>query len=642
MYTLGSYGRPLRYTYFESFVLGLGLFIRFILLDGPQQRQFGILERIQVVGFLFAFSLISNLMLEYSISLCYVMGKLLVPSALESMLQQHQTTRSVLSEHFPSVNPDVGIKLMRQKRYDNCAVVTISVKPYQTLPSVVNAREAASFLLLVHGLLDSCFVECGFVRVCRFAGDFVAITTDDADFGQNLGKVHNIPFKRRALLCVRYIQKKLDAFNTTYKVNTSMGVSICSGSLAVGASGTKDMALGVSGHVVSVGSLLAVREADNIVVDDSFLLEARKTVSSHIQKFTLVLPGGVIPSKFFSLLLAEGSFGGQGRKLNDFTYIAMLGRGGYGSVHLVHDKYGIKYAIKCIPKKTGGAASDAMITREFLILTQMKHPNVMALKYCIMNDSCVYLVMEYVRGGNLKQIIEKYAPDLNTMTLWFAELVLAIEYVHSLGIQHRDVKPVNCMIHTDGHLKLGDFGLAKIVRNDETSIDRADEVLEASDDLMGEQQFNAIAIMQKVLPIRHHTTYVEGGGQISGLIQALVIDADITRCLQTCAVLRNMMIEAISFEKVEDSLKALEDPDSSIDLILIDLGQSRGESEWSLFKELRTNSVSESIPVIALSAYDDKQMEDQAIDQGAKMFILHPLDVNVHRYLQVLFAFRIN
>lgn len=632
---LGSFVRPLRYAYLECVVIVSGIMLRYLILDGHEQKHFDIEDRIQLLSFFVAFMLIANILLEYYITLCYVLETLLSPHATAAMLHQHEMTRSVISIFMPSVSPEVGIKFMNMKRYGNCSVITMHVKPYQTLPSLVSEKEAAAFLLLFHRMLDACFTECGFVRLCRFSGVFVAVTSDDADFGQNLSKLRqNVSCRRRALLCAKFVQKRLEAFNRTYKVNTAVGVSIMSGALSLGVIDANDITLSVCGNIVSIGSMLAVREADSIVVDDSFATEAKKMVN---KRFTILLPGYVAPSKFYSLVLDEGSFGGQGRKLNDFTYIAMLGRGGYGSVHLVTmNQYNIKYAIKCIPKRKGGAASDVMITREFLILTQMKHPNVMALKYCIMSESCVYLVMEYVRGGNLKQIIEKYDPELSTLKLWFAELILAIEYVHSLGIQHRDVKPVNCMIHTDGHLKLGDFGLAKIVGDDlnSSTIRDTDVITDNSDssDSYGDQMIKALTIMQKVLPIRHHTTHVEGGAQLSGLIQAIVFDTDIGRGQQTCVVLRNMMIEATFQETSKDMWKLLDDPQSSVDLILIDLGSDLDGPDWALFNELRARSNSESIPRIVLSAFDYKDLEDKAIALGAKMFILHPLDVHVHRY----------
>jgi CheY-like chemotaxis protein len=118
----------------------------------------------------------------------------------------------------------------------------------------------------------------------------------------------------------------------------------------------------------------------------------------------------------------------------------------------------------------------------------------------------------------------------------------------------------------------------------------------------------------------------------SGLIHALVTDSDSGRCVRTCTVLKNMKIDAVPLacEKEKDRRKVLFEmiSDSSFDMILIDLGEA---ADWVLFKELRESSASESIPVIALFSNDEKTMEDRAIDMGAKMYIMHPVDINVNR-----------
>ena len=104
-----------------------------------------------------------------------------------------------------------------------------------------------------------------------------------------------------------------------------------------------------------------------------------------------------------------------------------------------------------------------MVQREFIILQQIQHPNVVGFKFCMINKTIIYLVMNYIRGGDLKEMVDRHKPKVDTLLLWFAELVLALDYIHSLGIIHRDVKPANCMIDTSGHLKLIDFGLSKMV-----------------------------------------------------------------------------------------------------------------------------------------------------------------------------------
>lgn len=185
------------------------------------------------------------------------------------------------------------------------------------------------------------------------------------------------------------------------------------------------------------------------------------------------------------------------------------------------------YAIKSIPRKTGGHNAQ-LIQREFSIFQQLRHPNVVGFKYCIDIGTRVFFVMDYIAGGNLNQVL-KYIRN-NTLAvnndeekddrrkariffditypnfdfhallrLWFAEIVLALEYIHNLGIIHRDVKPDNIMISLDGHVKLGDLGLSKVTSRAESSI--SDHSQQEQEDQTG-----VISLMQKIFPSQSAAT----------------------------------------------------------------------------------------------------------------------------------------
>ena len=110
--------------------------------------------------------------------------------------------------------------------------------------------------------------------------------------------------------------------------------------------------------------------------------------------------------------------------------VCMLGRGGYGSVHLLKDKSrGKQYAIKSIPR-SDNFSHPKLIQREFSTLQQMNHPNVVNFKYCLVLKSRIFLFLDYIEGGNLKQATDSLNqqsisnPKLRYEVLqaWFAEL----------------------------------------------------------------------------------------------------------------------------------------------------------------------------------------------------------------------------
>lgn len=106
-------------------------------------------------------------------------------------------------------------------------------------------------------------------------------------------------------------------------------------------------------------------------------------------------------------------------------------------------------------------ASQVVIERNTLAL--VRSPYCVQLYYSLQSSKNVYLVMEYMVGGDLKSLLGVYGFMEESMAAFYiAEVCLALEYLHSHGIVHRDIKPDNMLLSREGHVKLTDFGLSKI------------------------------------------------------------------------------------------------------------------------------------------------------------------------------------
>lgn len=152
--------------------------------------------------------------------------------------------------------------------------------------------------------------------------------------------------------------------------------------------------------------------------------------------------------------------------IHDFCIIKPISRGAFGKVFLGCKKNNtdIMYAIK-VMKKTEminkNMVSQVVNERNALALT--KSPFCVQLYYSLQTQSSVYLVMEYMVGGDLKSLLSVYGFfDESMAAFYVAEICLALQYLHKHGIIHRDIKPDNMLLSKEGHVKLTDFGLSKI------------------------------------------------------------------------------------------------------------------------------------------------------------------------------------
>uniref|UniRef100_A0A1X7V8G1 non-specific serine/threonine protein kinase n=1 Tax=Amphimedon queenslandica TaxID=400682 RepID=A0A1X7V8G1_AMPQE len=145
---------------------------------------------------------------------------------------------------------------------------------------------------------------------------------------------------------------------------------------------------------------------------------------------------------------------------HDFQLIKVIGRGAFGEVHLVRMKETKKiFAMKILSKFEMIRRSDtAFFWEERDIMAHTTSEWIVQLHYAFQDSSNLYMVMDYMPGGNIVSLMERYEIPEEWAQFYIAELVLALEAVHSMGYVHRDVKPENMLLDGRGHLKLADFG----------------------------------------------------------------------------------------------------------------------------------------------------------------------------------------
>lgn len=150
---------------------------------------------------------------------------------------------------------------------------------------------------------------------------------------------------------------------------------------------------------------------------------------------------------------------------NDFEELKLISNGAYGAVFLVkHKQTRQRFAMKKITKNNLILRNQVeQVFAERDILSFADNPFVVSMCCSFETKKHLCLVMEYVEGGDCATLLKNIGPLPAEMArFYFAETVLAVEYLHSYGIVHRDLKPDNLLITALGHIKLTDFGLSKM------------------------------------------------------------------------------------------------------------------------------------------------------------------------------------
>jgi len=164
---------------------------------------------------------------------------------------------------------------------------------------------------------------------------------------------------------------------------------------------------------------------------------------------------------------------GQPKKKSkdDFTFMKILGEGSYSTVYLAEEiKTSKQYAIKVLEKRhIIKEKKVAYVSREKEALAMTNHPFIVRLYFTFQDKENLYYGLSYAKRGEMLPYINKLGSFNEECTQFYsAEIIVALEYLHSLGIIHRDLKPENVLFGEDMHILITDFGTSKLLNKDNT------------------------------------------------------------------------------------------------------------------------------------------------------------------------------
>lgn len=161
-----------------------------------------------------------------------------------------------------------------------------------------------------------------------------------------------------------------------------------------------------------------------------------------------------------------------GSKLGHYTVVAPLGKGGMGEVYLAKDsKLDRDVAIKVLPEAMARDQERVLrFDREAKLLASLNHQNIAAIYGFEQADAQRFLVLEYVEGETLADRLKLGPMDCNEAIVVARQIAQALEVAHESGVIHRDLKPGNVMVKSDGTVKVLDFGLARAMSDESSTV----------------------------------------------------------------------------------------------------------------------------------------------------------------------------
>ena len=160
-----------------------------------------------------------------------------------------------------------------------------------------------------------------------------------------------------------------------------------------------------------------------------------------------------------------------GQRVGPFTLVRLLGRGGMGCVYLAerHDgAFDQRVAVKLIPRALLHDEARRRFQVEVRALARLEHPGIARILDCgVTSDGLPFLVMEYVEGEPIDHYCDRRGLGVEGRIRMLLGVAEAVRFAHSRLVVHRDLKPANILVVPPGRVKLLDFGIAKLLSEDE-------------------------------------------------------------------------------------------------------------------------------------------------------------------------------
>ena len=178
-----------------------------------------------------------------------------------------------------------------------------------------------------------------------------------------------------------------------------------------------------------------------------------------------------------------------GQQLGKYQILKTLGSGGFGTVYLVRDMWIDKRVAVKVPHKQNGEFDELL--QEPRLLAALDHENIVSIVTAEKADDYFFIVMEFIDGESLEAVIgDEGSVDIERAISFSCQICKGVEYAHSQGVLHRDLRPGNVLVSGDNHIKITDFGTSRFIEVAEKA-----STITGSPPYMAPEQFQGRAML---------------------------------------------------------------------------------------------------------------------------------------------------